>query len=126
MTSHSLRRLTALEEVKLLDGDQLAELLLVEGAQEQREGPLLRLARQIYRAQACTDDKETPGFKRCQWIAGEPSWNDDCKCSARAVEGAPWCGEHLARVHGRTERPAEHYIPASESGWALVLQEDFQ
>jgi hypothetical protein len=25
---------------------------LVEGAQEQRDGPLLRLARQIYRAQA--------------------------------------------------------------------------
>jgi len=44
----------------------------------------------------------------CQWIAGEPSADDACKCGAPAVAGWSWCPEHLARVYvfaKRAEQP---------------------
>jgi hypothetical protein len=35
----------------------------------------------------------------CQWIAGEPSEDDACKCGAPALEGRPYCGRHHARAY---------------------------
>ena len=35
---------------------------------------------------------------RCQWIEGEPTGDDACKCGGRAVEGTAWCADHLARI----------------------------
>ena len=42
-----------------------------------------------------------PGFDgappgQCQYIAGEPSADDSCKCLAPAVPGRPYCGPHAA------------------------------
>jgi len=38
----------------------------------------------------------------CQWIQGEPSRDDTCKCG-RPVhrEGSPWCAAHYRRVYVR-------------------------
>lgn len=30
----------------------------------------------------------------CQWIEGEPTIDDDCKCNAPAVSGKPYCQIH--------------------------------
>lgn len=38
---------------------------------------------------------------RCQWIAGEPSGDDRCKCGRRAVPGLPYCPDHQARAYQR-------------------------
>ncbi len=35
----------------------------------------------------------------CQWIEGEPSADDKCKCGARAVAGRPYCLEHCAKAY---------------------------
>lgn len=42
-----------------------------------------------------------PGFtgtapRRCQYIKGEPSADDACKCLKPAVPGKPYCAEHQA------------------------------
>ena len=124
MTSHSLRRLTAMEEVTLLDGERLAELLLAGAAPSGRETQLLRLARDLYRTQSGGMAEAAEGFRRCQWIAGEPSWSDDCKCEEPALEGESWCSHHRLRAYGLPEPLRESYIPAEEADWALVLQED--
>lgn len=48
-----------------------------------------------------------PRPKLCQWIAGEPSANDSCKCRAPVMEAgpderpSPYCAEHEAWAHGR-------------------------
>lgn len=38
---------------------------------------------------------------RCQWIAGEPSADDRCKCGQRAVPGLPYCPEHQLKAYQR-------------------------
>jgi hypothetical protein len=45
--------------------------------------------------------------QRCQWIEGEPSRNDACKCGRRIARNAsvPYCRTHLKRA----------YLP--ESSW---------
>ena len=47
-------------------------------------------------------DTDKP-FRKCQWIAGEPSPDDSVKCGARAVPGRPYCEEHTARAYRRGE-----------------------
>lgn len=42
-------------------------------------------------------------FRGCQWIAGEPSADDSCKCGASVVSVGPYCARHLAASH--LERP---------------------
>ena len=44
-------------------------------------------------------------FSRCQWIAGEPSADDACKCNAPTVNGV-YCAHHLERSV-RREGPGE-------------------
>lgn len=34
----------------------------------------------------------------CQWIAGEPSRIDDCKCGAAVVDGSSYCATHHVRA----------------------------
>ena len=36
-------------------------------------------------------------FKTCQYIAGEPSADDACKCGAPTDEGGVYCARHRAR-----------------------------
>ncbi len=45
-----------------------------------------------------------PGFdgaapNRCQYIEGEPSADDACKCGKPAIEGKSWCPEHYSMVY---------------------------
>ncbi len=35
-------------------------------------------------------------FSRCQFIAGQPSVDEACKCG-RPTDGGPWCAEHHRR-----------------------------
>ena len=48
-----------------------------------------------------------PRPKYCQWIPGEPSADDKCKCRAPVMEASPderpspYCAEHEAWAHGR-------------------------
>ena len=37
--------------------------------------------------------------KRRQWINGEPTADDSCKCGAPAVPLMPFCEEHCARAY---------------------------
>ena len=39
---------------------------------------------------------EAPGPRTCQYIAGEPSADDSCKCSLPAVPGGSYCVLHQA------------------------------
>lgn len=38
---------------------------------------------------------------RCQWIAGEPTADDYCKCGRHVIPGLPYCGDHQAKAYGR-------------------------
>lgn len=38
-----------------------------------------------------------PGFSTCQWIAGEPSGDDSCKCG-KPTEANVYCREHYERT----------------------------
>ena len=37
--------------------------------------------------------------EQCQWIAGDPSPDDSCKCLAPVEPGWPYCPEHLERAY---------------------------
>lgn len=39
----------------------------------------------------------------CQWIEGEPSADDACKCGAPALSGSSYCAEHHARCYREPE-----------------------
>ncbi len=41
-------------------------------------------------------------FATCQWIAGQPSADDACKCG-RPTVGGPWCAEHKAHARGQRQ-----------------------
>lgn len=49
--------------------------------------------------------KAAPKGRQCQWIEGDPSADDTCKCRAWTVEGKPYCQEHLARAYRRPDAP---------------------
>ncbi len=42
-------------------------------------------------------------FPLCQFIAGEPIFDDSCKCGREVKPGSPYCPEHHARCHPSTE-----------------------
>lgn len=37
--------------------------------------------------------------KRCQFIEGEPTADDACKCGAKTLPGSPYCPAHHARCY---------------------------
>ncbi len=37
-------------------------------------------------------------FRACQWIAGEPSADDGCKCGRPTVSGSAYCAYHRGRA----------------------------
>lgn len=43
---------------------------------------------------------------RCQWITGEVTGDDNCKCGAKIVPGAPYCRSHLMRAYQRRQPEA--------------------
>lgn len=42
-------------------------------------------------------------WKTCQYIAGEPSANDDCKCGEETIEGSGYYAHHEWLCHRRGE-----------------------
>ncbi len=44
-------------------------------------------------------------FKTCQWIDGEATADDGCKCGELTSFGGPWCPAHHARIWKRAETP---------------------
>jgi hypothetical protein len=46
-------------------------------------------------------------FESCQWIDGEPTADDSCKCGLSVRHGSSYCDQHedLARLHPRTAPP---------------------
>lgn len=46
------------------------------------------------------------GPGRCQWIEGEPTADDYCKCGLRAIPGRPYCPDHEARAYQRRQPDA--------------------
>jgi len=53
-----------------------------------------------------------PAPRRCQWIEGEPSAEDACKCGQPSVEGRPYCSEHTARAYVKRGAEAESQLAA--------------
>ena len=49
--------------------------------------------------------------KTCQFIEGEPSFNDDCKCGAPVVEGSAYCRHHQERATRGAKAPTRGHIP---------------
>lgn len=49
------------------------------------------------------DISPRPGRKgrQCQWIAGEPTRKDSCKCLAETRPGSSWCEAHHERAYVR-------------------------
>ena len=39
-----------------------------------------------------------PKGRQCQWIEGEPSGDDSCKCLRETAPGASWCPPHRTRI----------------------------
>ena len=51
---------------------------------------------------------------RCQFIEGEPTGDDRCKCRRKAVDG-PWCEKHRKMLYIKVERqPSPHPAPRPE------------
>ena len=50
-----------------------------------------------------------PCRRTCQYIAGEPSADDRCKCRRPALPGSPYCEIHgqICRAHGEEMEQAE-------------------
>lgn len=48
---------------------------------------------------------ELSATAKCQWIEGEPSADDACKCGRPALVGRSWCPDHFARVYIRKGSP---------------------
>lgn len=46
------------------------------------------------------------GPGRCQWIEGEPTANDYCKCGRRAIPGRPYCPDHDMKAYQRRQPDA--------------------
>jgi hypothetical protein len=48
-----------------------------------------------------------PGARSCQYIAGEPSADDACKCGAPVAPGSSYCQEHRALCSAPAQPPSE-------------------
>ena len=68
--------------------------------------------RRSVRAVVHSDKKWTPPPPRrqtfspwrvCQYIAGEPTEDDSCKCLEPTLPGHSWCREHFVLTHRRRE-----------------------
>ena len=42
-----------------------------------------------------------PKRRQCQWIAGEPTPDDSCKCLTETRPASPWCEEHHEQAYVR-------------------------
>lgn len=49
-------------------------------------------------------------FRACQWIEGEPSASEDCKCLAEAMPGKPYCAPHWSKSHVK-------HVPKPRLSW---------
>ena len=63
-----------------------------EPVRKQSSAPVIPLPRRV-----------GPKGRQCQWIEGEPSADDSCKCRLETIPGKPWCAAHYPRVW----RPAQ-------------------
>ena len=61
-------------------------------------------------------------FERCQWIEGEPSPDDGCKCGASTVPGHPYCGIHRQRavLHVPERRVQAHFDRLAKEAWEAL------
>lgn len=73
------------------------------------------IARMNSLASACRRSCEVgPPPTRCQWIEGEPTASDDCKCLAPILAGSSYCPAHHRRCWQKsTSIPAIHAVDAS-------------
>ena len=60
---------------------------------------ILASREQRLRGVARTPLEEGPPSKKCQWIEGEPTRGDNCKCLARTTMESSYCAKHEARAH---------------------------
>ena len=75
-------------------------------------GMPLRLARMAKMASGAR-------FRECQWIPGEPSADDACKCGAKTGRSRVYCPEHEARAWPAAqagESAAQAGEPAAQAG----------
>jgi hypothetical protein len=60
-----------------------------------------------------------PRGRQCQWIEGEPSGDDSCKCLRETALGESWCQVHRERVYLPPEVAEERFglaaVPAAGS-----------
>ena len=117
MTPTRLKRLSLLEQVDLLDGERIAELLLAPGSGAENPG-LLALSRELLRRQRSEGaERSKSGFDRCQWIARSPSEHDDCKCHRPTTGGSPWCNGHAPLVWAARQEPDPGLFTPEELDW---------
>jgi hypothetical protein len=56
-----------------------------------------------------------PKGRQCQWIAGEPSGDDSCKCLRETARGESWCQAHLERIYLPPDVAEERFGLAPDS-----------
>lgn len=55
--------------------------------------------------------------RTCQWIDGEPSADDACKCGRPTIPGFSYCAPHVARAYQPRRERNEDAAPASIDEW---------
>jgi len=121
MTPNRLKKLSLLEQVDLMDGERIAELLLAPGSGANNIA-LLAIGQELLRRQH-QEKGELPkaGFRECQWIERDPSESDLCKCPQKTASGSPWCSEHGPLVWDRKSSPDPGFYTPAELDWLVAL-----
>lgn len=52
-----------------------------------------------------------PKGRQCQWIEGEPSGDDSCKCLRETEQGTSWCPPHRMRIFLPPELADQRFGP---------------
>lgn len=95
--------------VRVISGAEFFACLLADAGLAVEEEDLYAVARTVIGSSHSTEiggsaaATTTAPAGTCQWIAGDPHWNDACKCGVRALDGTAWCGSHLAKIYMDTE-----------------------
>jgi GcrA cell cycle regulator len=73
--------------------------------------------------EAQAEDLDLGPVAGCQWIEGEPSRDDGCKCGQPIRPGSPYCAAHgaRARLHVPARRVQAHFDRLAKEAWEVLF-----
>lgn len=75
------------------------------------------MRRETARARTPITPQTITPARTCQWIGGEPSADDACKCGRPTIPGFSYCAPHVARAYQPRRERNEDAAPASIDEW---------